>query len=507
MEQTQSPTSPSQEFNIQKATLRGTFWNYASYFSGKFLIFLSTLFLAQLLSQSDYGRASYAFAIISFIEIASDLGVGAALIYHREEPKATDTAFWMTLGIGAALSLIIWLAGPLAGALFNTPEAIVVTQVLGLQFFITALGDVHNTLLQKNLSFRLKFVPDLAQSVGKAVFTIVFALMGWGPWSLIWGQLVSFMVANVVLWLVTGWNPTFQFSPTIARSLLKYGGNFSLVNIAGIILLNVDYLFVGRFLGEVALGTYTFAFRIPELLIKQLCGVIGKVIFPIYTKVRDDTEALRRGFLDTMRYVTLVTVPLGLGLIIVARPFVLVLFTEKWADTIPVMQAISLYCLSISVAFNAGDIFKAQGRLAILTLLSVSKLMVLIPGLWWAVTAPLGGLQQNIVAVAIVQAGVAVIGDAINLYVVARVLKASLREVLQALTPSFAGGAIMSLAMLAALTTLASASLLIQLLVSVGVGGLTYLAAMWWLQRDLVRLGWKKARQLLGPPETKPLGS
>lgn len=495
MEQIQAQTPPKKQFNVQKATVRGTFWNYASYFSGKFIVFLSTLVLARLLSQDDYGVAGYAFTIISFIEIASDLGVSAALIYHKDEPKATDTAFWLALGIGAVLSTAVWLAGPWVGVYFQDDRATVITQVLGLQFFITALGDIHNTLLQKNLSFRLKFIPDLAQSIGKAVITIILAYVGWGPYSLIVGQLGSFLVASIVLWFVTGWNPKFQFSPRIARTMLTYGGNFSIVNVVGITLLNVDYLFIGRFLGAAALGTYTFAFRIPELLIKQLCGVISKVIFPIYAKVREDTEALRHGFLDTMRYVTLITVPLGLGLIIVARPFVLVLFTEKWADAIPVMQAIALYCLSISIAFNAGDIFKAQGRLWILTLISAGKLVILLPGLWWAVSLPLGNPMQNIVVVGIVQAVVAILSDFVNLYVVSRALGASLRDVAKALTPSFTGGAMMSLTTWLTMMALQTASPLIQLTASVSVGGLTYLGAMWWLQRDLALLAWKKIRE------------
>jgi O-antigen/teichoic acid export membrane protein len=498
MEQTQTQTPPKKPFNIQRATVRGTFWNYASYFSGKFIVFLSTLVLARLLSPDDYGVAGYAFTIVSFIEIASDLGVSAALIYHREEPKATDTAFWLALGIGAALSFLVWLAGPLAGEFFDNPRATVITQVLGLQFFITAVGDIHNTLLQKQLSFRLKFIPDLAQSIGKAVVTIVLAYLGFGPYSLVVGQLGGFLTADVVLWFVTGWNPRFQFSPRIARAMLTYGSNISIVNIVGIALLNADYLFIGRFLGAAALGTYTFAFRIPELLIKQLCGVIGKVIFPIYAKVRDDANALRRGFLDTMRYVTLVTAPIGLGLIVVARPFTLALFTEKWADSIPVMQVIALYCLSISVTFNSGDIFKAQGRLGLLTMISAGKLVVLAPGLWWAVSLPLGNPMQNIVVVGVVQAVVAILGDVVNLYVVGRVLNVSLRDMLNSLAPSFIGGTIMSLAALATLLALQAASPLIQLLGSVSVGGLTYLGSMWWLQRDLALLGWKKARQFLG---------
>jgi PST family polysaccharide transporter len=159
------------------------------------------------------------------------------------------------------------------------------------------------------------------------------------------------------------------------------------------------------------------------------------------------------------------------------------------------MQAIALYCLSISIAFNAGDIFKAQGRLWILTVISAGKLVILVPALWWAVALPLGNPMLNIVVVGMVQAVVAILSDVVNLYVVSRALGASLREVVQALTPSFAGGALMSLTTWLTLTALQTASPLMQLALSVSVGGLTYLGSMWWLQRELALLAWKKVRQ------------
>jgi O-antigen/teichoic acid export membrane protein len=496
MTETTAPASAS-TLNVQKATLQGTFWNYVSFFGGKSVVLLSTFVLARLLSQEDYGVAGYAFTIISFIEIVSDLGVSAALIYHREDPLAPHTAFWLVLGIGALLGAGLWLVAPLVGIYFQDERAVAVTQVLGLQFAITALGDTHKTQLQKSLSFKRKVISDLTQSLGKAAITITLALLHFGPWSLIGGQLGSYLIGAMTLWVIFPWRPQFRFSPPLAHSMLTYGSKFALTNIVGITLLNVDYLLVGRFLGPVALGTYTLAFRLPDLLIRELCSVLGKVIFPIYAKVRDNPEALRRGMLDTTRYVALVTMPLGLGLAIVADPLTRVLFTAKWEAAIPVMRWIALYALFTSLAFNSGDVFKAQGRMAILTYLSLGKLALLVPGLWWVVAQPTSDPLQLLAPVGAVQAGVALIGNAVNLYLAARLLHASLGEVVAALRPAFVGGAVMSLVTIGALLGLASAEPLAQLIGSVLAGGLTYLAVVGWLERDLVQRLWGKARARL----------
>src|SRR4030095_9400434 len=122
-----------------------------------------------------------------------------------------------------------------------------------------------------------------------------------------------------------------------------------------------DYLLVGRFLGTAALGIYTLGFRVPNLLIGQFSDIMGQVLFPVYSKVGEDKELFRRGLYRTLRYVSMVTVPMGVGVALVARPFVLTFFTEKWMDTIPVIAIIGLATMIDSLSYNFGDIYKAQG--------------------------------------------------------------------------------------------------------------------------------------------------
>jgi len=90
------------------------------------------------------------------------------------------------------------------------------------------------------------------------------------------------------------------------------------------------------------------------------------VIFPVFAKIKDDTEAMGKGFLQTAQYVALFTVPAALGMVLLAEPFILTFFGEKWIEVIPVMRAISIYAMLISLGFNAGDVYKAQGKPEIL---------------------------------------------------------------------------------------------------------------------------------------------
>jgi PST family polysaccharide transporter len=455
--------------NFAAETLRGTFWTYAAYFSGKLLVFISTVILARLLTKDDFGVVGYALVTISFLDVLSDLGVGPALIYERENPKTADTAFWLGLAVGVGLFILAWLIAPLAGLYFKDMRAVPVIRVLALTFPLSALSNIHDSLLRKHLAFKNRFIPDFARAVGKGVFSVLLAAFGFGAWSLILGQLAGTAVTVLAYWKVLPWRPSFNFVSNTARSLLSYGISIVSVDTLAMLLLNVDYLFVGRFMGAAALGVYSLAFRIPDLLITQFCNVISKVIFPVYVKMRDESRNLARGFLMTMQYVSIVTVPLGIGLALVSEPFVLTFLTEKWVEAIPVMQAISIYALLFSLSYNAGSLYKAQGHPEILTRLALVRLALLVPALYWA-TARIG----TIAAVGWTHAVVALLAGLLNLYVAGRMINTPFRTLLEALRPAVVSGLMMTLAVLVALNWSAAAPPLVQLLVASAAGAAVY---------------------------------
>ena len=462
------------------AAIRGTTWTYIAFYSSKLVVFITTVILAHYLTKGDFGVVGYAVTTIGFLDVVKDLGIGASLIYHREK-EVFPTAFWLSLLTNFAFFLLMWIAAPLVGSFFNDPRAMWVTRILAINFPLNALGSTHEALLIKELEFRKRFVPEFAKAIVKGVVAISLAFLGFGPWSLIISQLSGTFVAVIVLWKIVAWRPSFTFSSQLARSLLSFGLPLVGMNVVSAVALNIDYVFIGRYLGSDSLGLYTLAFRVPELTILYFCGIVAQVIFPIFSKIREDADALKRGFLETARYVALVTVPIGLGMALLAEPFVLALFGEKWLEAAPVLRGISFYALFISLGFNAGDVYKAQGRPGMLTLMSILHILLLVPGLFWAVI-----VQGDIVLVGWVQAFVALIISVIYLLVALKMLKMPIGELLNALKAPFIPGLGMTAAVLAVIHYITGVPAWLQLTIGIAVGGFTYLALLYLTQKMLV---------------------
>lgn len=465
---------------------RAVAWNYLSFASGKALVLVTMAVLARLLTPEQFGIVGFATLVTAYLSVLKDLGLGAAVIQRRDDVEdAAQTVFVLNLAIGAVLTAITVLAAPLVADFFREPMVTPLLRVLGLTFILESLGSMHVVLLKRNLDFRRKLVPDVGQALVKGIVAISLAATGFGVWALVWGHLAGVVIFVVLSWTVIPWRPTFRIHRTLLRPLTRFGGPLVLTDIQYAIWSNLDYVVVGRMLGDTALGIYTLAYRLPELLVHSVWRVLAQAIFPVFSRLQDDVAALRAGFLATIRYTQIAIVPLCIGLFVTAEPAVAVLFGDQWTGVVPVLQVMAVFSLIASIGVNAGDVYKALGRTDVLAKLAMVELIVLVPALIY-------GARFGVIGVAWAHAIVAALDSIVRLAVARRMIRVSLRDIWRQLAPSFAAGALLAAVSLAALRTTAGLGDLSSLLIATIAGAATYTLALWRLDRVAVRrmLGW-----------------
>ncbi|MBP6178007.1 MAG: lipopolysaccharide biosynthesis protein [Anaerolineales bacterium] len=473
--------SEATQVNFTKAAVQGTTVRYLIFFSSKLLLFVSTAILARLLTKDDFGVVGFAVTTINFLDVISSLGVGPALIYHPESDRTSSTAFWANLAISFTICAVAWAIAPAMAIYFRDPRATDVIRILSLSYPISSIGDTYGSLLAKKLSFNRTFLPEFLRAMVKGFSSIGFAYAGFGAWSLIIGQICGEATATAVYYYSLSWRPSFLVDRQTLKSLLNYGVKYVGADIVSVILLNLDYVLVGRFLGAEALGVYTLAFKLPDLIVLQFARSLSSVIFPIYSKMRDIPGSMAKGYLMTTRYISLITVPLGLGLALVAEPFTHLVFTDKWIEAVPAIQGIAIYALLLSLSYNAGGAYKASGKPQINTWTGLFRLSLLFPALWWAVA-----VAKSIVAVSWAHALVALIGTTVYTYVAARMLEIPLIRVGGALAPALSSGALMAVVVFGYLQLTADANAWVQLIGGVLLGGIIYAASLWFFQREVI---------------------
>lgn len=483
--------------SLGKKTAQGVFWNYISFAGGKFLTFISTIILARLgLGPDQFGEVAIALLAITYLEAIGDLGIAAALIYQRDDvERASQVAFVISIIMGVVLWALATLSAPYVGAYFNEPGSVPMLRVLAFTLLIQSFGNVHMALLTKELEFRRKLWPDLSRNFAKGFGAIGLALAGFGAWSLIWGQVLSAFAATIALWYVQPWTPRLTWDAKLGKQMLKYGLQILGIEILAVFWSTADYVMVGRYLGKTELGLYQTAFRISDLLIINMCIVAGRVLFPSYAKLSHDPAALRRGFLTTLRYISLITLPVSVGLAAIAPFFVSIFFGERWLLMIPALALLAIRAGISTLSFNSGHLFKAIGRPDIVNKEMVFKLTVLLAVLW--LTVPYG-----FVAVAMGQIGVAIFSVLLDMGICMYVLKVGPSPIWQQIRSALVSALVMGAAVWLVVANTPQGYDLLGLIAAILVGAGSYAGLLWLTERKLLVDSIRSVVHLLRP--TRP---
>ena len=194
-------------------------------------------------------------------------------------------------------------------------------------------------------------------------------------------------------------------------------------------ITNVDDVFVGRLLNPTQLGQYGLAYKLSNLPATQITRLVGQVMFPTFSKLQDDTMAFRQVYFKSLRYVSMLSIPVSVGTVIFAGAFIRTLYGAKWTPAILPLQLLGIYGLIRSVAANMGNVFKAGGKPQWLTLIAIWRLATMLALLWPAT------YYYGIVGVSALSAGVAIVDFIISVVLVNRIIRASVREYLEVLGP------------------------------------------------------------------------
>lgn len=263
---------------VTKKATRSLGWNTLSFGGSKLLSLITLSILARLLPPEDFGLVALATLTMDYLSIVSDLGFGAALIQRRENLReSASIAFTINLLANTALTMLVFFIAPYAAAFFREPELIPVLRWLSLTFMLKAIGSIHKVLLERELNFKKRVIPDLGNSIFKAIISIGLALAGFGVWSLIAGQLAGIVLSSAVAWNMLPWKPRLSWDSKTAKDLFSYGLSIMGIRAFSAWEDNFDYLIIGRLFNTTALGIYTIAYRLPETLILNSMWVITAV--------------------------------------------------------------------------------------------------------------------------------------------------------------------------------------------------------------------------------------
>ncbi|NIM18838.1 MAG: MOP flippase family protein [Candidatus Latescibacteria bacterium] len=349
--------------DLKEQATSGLKWSAASQGTRQIVQLLTTLVLARLLEPSDFGLLGMAMVVIGFAILFRDLGTSAAVIQRKDlTEEMLSSVFWINLSFGFCVTLIIYFTAPLVASFYKEVRLTPILQLLSLTFLFASLGILQQSLLERDLAFgKLARIEATSVLVGSAV-GISMAFLGFGVYSLVCQSLSSIVLNTALLWILSKWRPRLVFRIKAVKEIWSYSVNLTAFSVLNYFARSADYLLVGRYLGADALGYYTIAYRLMLYPLQSVSVLMGRVIFPVLSKLQDYEDRFQRAFLKTASSVALVMFPLMLGVFALARPFVFTVFGDQWGPVVPLIMILAPASMISSILMNAGSIYKAKGR-------------------------------------------------------------------------------------------------------------------------------------------------
>ncbi len=348
---------------------KGLIYILAGSFMTKLVSMFGSIFLVRVLSKQEYGVLGYLDNIYGYVLVFAGMGMANVVLRYVVLGKTQQEKYnYFSFSFRRAL---IWNIGlfVLASLLFavypHKEDYKSYAWLLGIMFLMLPMQNITEiTLCNERAMFSNQryAVFSLILSTSIIVTKIIAGLLG-GIYAVVFAQLAVYSVMAILLYSTTKKHYYRKFFPqalsrqeTTAAS--KYAIQYMITNGLWAVFMLNDTFLLGRFCDPTVLADYRVAYTIPGC-INIISGAIGIFIAPYFVKHEQDTPWVRKNF----KYVYIVSaVIIGvvcLGIAVLAKPIIWLLYGEQYLNTSSVMQM-----LLLAAFFNCGMRYTTANLLA-----------------------------------------------------------------------------------------------------------------------------------------------
>ena len=365
---------------MKEQIAKSVFWMVWSRGGVQALSFISTLLVARWLSPGDYGLMALVGIWTGTITMVADMGLGWAIVQFEDVQEGElQSCFWLTLMTTGVAYLSLYALAPTIAGWFESAQLAEVMRVTSATILLFAFRLVPDAMLRKRLELdKIAQAEIISAMVGIAVM-LMLAWNGAGVWALVFGGVAQAVVGTFALIAIYPWWPRLQFTGRRIPAMLRFSVSAIGANLGWSVYSQLDSLIVGKLTNEQTLGIYAMAKQLAIMPVTKISAVVNQLAAPVMARLQQDRERLRASFLRLVRLVTCVTVPLCVGLGLVAEDLIPVALGDKWAAAVPLFQVFCIYALTHSVEVLLPPVLFARYRSGFMLKWTMA-LLVAMPG-------------------------------------------------------------------------------------------------------------------------------
>jgi len=373
--------------------------NVVDALSNALLVIVLTRFL---LTPEGYGRLNFVLSAIGVVSIFATLGLhksAARYVTEFVETAPGQVPHVLRYSFVFVAVLVALVAGGTAAfggdvaRFVGAPSLAPFVLVGSVYVAARAFSGYCSALFQGFNRVTWSAVVGVVSGVGRFAFVVAFVALGYGVAGALAGYAVAAVAAAVVGGVVlyrrfyAAYEAAEEAAEGLARRILEYSVPLTTSLSANVLDKKVDVLLVGALLNMPAVGFYTIAKQVSDVVAMPATSLGFTVSPAIGEQKRGDThERAARLYERSLEYVLLLYVPGVVGLVLVAGPMVRYVFGTDYLPAVPVVQVYSGFIFVNAVNKVTSDALdylgRARSRAIVRTTMAVGNFglnLVLIP--------------------------------------------------------------------------------------------------------------------------------
>lgn len=338
-------------------------WGLFSSLAKVLLTLVVQAVLARLLGPEEFGLFALGMLVMGVASYFADMGVATSLVQKTQVSK-TDIRFVLTVNLLSSVAvggLVVALAGPLA-FVFGKPQAQGIFLGLAPVFVINAMATVSTSLLRRELDYRsIQFANLTGYIIGFGLIGISVAVVVGSVVALVAAYLCQASITLALLYARTRHPIGLSLRTGDRQGFIGFGATVLITNLVNCGVASLDRLLVGRIFSIDTLGYYSAAYNLVHAPVAALYPNLQSTIFSSLARMQGDTMRMRFAYLELLRAVTVVFLPVFFGLYFFSGLLVRVVYGSRWTEAAMIAEPFSLmapflliWACSTPVLWNTG---------------------------------------------------------------------------------------------------------------------------------------------------------
>jgi O-antigen/teichoic acid export membrane protein len=349
----------SKAADLAKISVKGSFHFMWGLVASTVIQAAGTIYMASLLSPDEMGFYTLALVAPTLIGLFRDMGVNSALVRYTAQYNSEGQLFRakrivrvsliFEIAIGLVLTVLSILLSSVFAGWFHAPSIAPLIEVASLIILINAFLTVAGAVFIGFERMELNNVALIVQAVVRVVLVSALVILGFGVYGAVFAYVVSFLIAGVAGTLLL-WRFCRSFNDSCPQSsfpretgtiggadglggLVKYGLPLSIAAIIASLQTQFYMVLMGVYAPANTVGNYAIASTF-VVLISFFATPISTMLFPAFSKLdfRRDHEALKSAFQFSVKYASLLVVPVAMIVMSLSEPAVATLFGNKYGS-------------------------------------------------------------------------------------------------------------------------------------------------------------------------------